>query len=281
MVHKLPIICLMRISIQLGLFVIGIFFFSDATLAEQNEPELDLDFQVYLWRALTTVEDIVGDDSTSSPSNVSRQRDESSREASVTDTPEGDATRAYRAPEIYYLADSDSEVTRVRAAEGRLSRSYAYRGTNPIVFFRKVKLGEEVRREILGEVHVEKGLGRVLLLFLPTRESSGAYRILPLENSLERVPSGRALIYNFTRGPLACRIGDRDFILAPGTYERLSLSRVEDFTLPVHLATQSEPGEWEAIHRQDVIVNPESSLLFLIYRAQGTQGQLRILTLEN
>lgn len=255
------------------IFLAGI---SSETLVSET-PEVDISFQVYLWRELTSIGD---KEETGAPASSAPVMERQSVESDV-DTPAGAATRAYRMPHIYYFADADAEPTRVNAAEGRLSRTYSYQGPNPLVFFHPRGESDQLSREIIGEVAIENGSGRFLLLFLPTAYRSGAYRILPLENSLDRVPTGSALIYNFTRGPLACRIGDQDFILAPGKYERIAIHRVENFTLPVYLAALNDQNEWHAIHRENVIVDPKSSLLFLIHRTQGYQDQLRILTLEN
>lgn len=254
----------------------SLFLFLPALIAE--EPEVEITFQVYLWRQLQSIEAVSLD-----PEQTNQQIPSGAEtQSEADDTPPGVATQLYRAPEIYFYADGRSDLTRLNAAEGRLSRTFRYRGTNPLSFFRYINLeGEEERKEVLGEVTIEGSTGRMLLLFLPLVSGNGIYRILPLENSAQRIPPGNALVYNFTGTQLASRIGDRDFVLQPGDSERVSIRRVEDFTLPVHLAIRTEANEWEPIHREDAIVNPQSSLLFLIHRAHGDRNQLRILTLQN
>lgn len=249
--------------------------FSSALSENEDEEVLNLTFQVYIWRTSTSIENLVGTEppTTKTPSQKNNLLEE--------DPPMGDVTALYVAPEIKFLSDGIAAVQSIRASEGRLSREQRYRGPNPLIFFNEKVVDGETVRLPLGEVTITPSLRRVLLLFLPMPGGAPGYRILPLDNSLDLVPNGEALIYNFTGGELATQVGDNQFVLPAGKYRRISMREIDNFRMPIQLAMQNESGAWEVIHRQNSVVNPDSSLLFLIHRAEGTSNLLRIITLEN
>ena len=68
-------------------------------------------------------------------------------------------------------------------------------------------------------------------------------------------------------------------LLNSGQSRMVNISRIQDYRLPVRLASQNQDSEWRKRMDEDLILNPASRVLLLLHEPR--EGQFRILTLEN
>lgn len=229
----------------LGL-IVGLAYSLTAGLSAQEAPEVSVDFQVYLMKTPPLV-----------PVN------KNDVDLRIPD---------YVPPKLAFLkADGSTETMKV--AEGRLSPTYHYEGSNPLTF-----VGSSAT-DLQGRVQVRPGTRRVLLLFFPGRNEGQPYRILPVETSDDKFRSGQALVLNLTATPLALELGRDQMLLNSGQSRMVNISRIQDYRLPVRLASQNQDSEWRKRMDEDLILNPASRVLLLLHEPR--EGQYRILTLEN
>ncbi|MGE9290092.1 MAG: hypothetical protein ACQKBT_03825 [Puniceicoccales bacterium] len=242
-----------------------LYLSSACSLTLQAQDILDIPFQVYLW---------------SDPDKTERAEAKFGRKA----TDGMSAELPYVPPVIQYSPDGpESESVSIRAEERRLSPTYRYKGTSPLVLFREIPSAEGKPRRIpLASTKLSSDLKRALLILYPTQNQSGPkYQIFTIDNSLERTPRGTALIYNLSRKQIALAFNQQKILIAPGKSAPAQLEKSDDYSILLQIGSENETNQWEIRHIQRLIIDPNDSILLLIYTLPGKNEKFRIMTLEN
>ncbi|GHC05036.1 hypothetical protein [Cerasicoccus arenae] len=108
---------------------------------------------------------------------------------------------------------SDGEMIPLRVHSMRRSSEVDYHGSNPIVFFRKGKDGQEQDAyQPVAQVQLDGSIKKPLFFFAG---EGGNYKIVTLEDSFDKYPTGSYRFYNFTERDLIAKMGDEILQLPP------------------------------------------------------------------
>ncbi|MBC2602708.1 hypothetical protein [Puniceicoccus vermicola] len=188
----------------------------------------------------------------------------------------------YVPPTIEFSPNGGDEVELVQAAEQRLSPTYWYEGSNPLVFFRQESVGTgSVRRVFLGDVSIPPSFRHALLLFLPDPESRNTYRIYPIDNSRERVKPGEACVLNITGTTIGCLFNQEQILLEPGEQKVVPIGASESVYIVVRIGAENNKGDWKERYAEQLYVNPSDSLTILVYNKAGRPNNFRIMQIKN
>ncbi|WP_269522706.1 hypothetical protein [Coraliomargarita parva] len=235
--------------------------------AVETEESRELSFQVYLWQGGTPA----GVKTIKKPGSDTNRNDEAEGIFLMD---------AYEPPLIQYCPTGINEAVQVNALEQRLSPRYKYTGTGPLQFFQDIPQSDgTIQRKQLGIVDLPANDQHALLIFYP-KKLGGGYDIYPINNSLESIPAGKSRIYNLTTTPIACMFNEQSLRLMPGGSDTASLGPQEDFFVVVRIGAPNEEGKWRERYAQRLRVNPEASILTLIYKKSEQQNAYRIVALE-
>ncbi len=234
----------------------------NTSLAQEKTPVY---FQVCLWPG-------------GSPPGVLTRKEDGSIGGSEV---QGNVMQSYRPPIIQYCPDGVGESSDVNAVERQISPTYKYDGLNPLRFFQETLAPDgSITRKVIAEVNIPQNIKRALLVFYP-RKSEAWYDVILIDNSIEHIRPGEALVLNLTASAVACMFNKQQLILQPMGSDIAELGPVANFTAIVRIGSADGNGEWRERHAERLFVESTDRVLALIHTKPGRESQYRILVLKN
>lgn len=247
-----------RNSYRLLAFSLALLTHIQAEMTD-TPPQLDLDFQVYIWPhggpAPDNSQDMqVGNESILLPKYVSKQ--------------------------IGLL--QGEHITLIAADKARLSALAQYSGPTPIRFVEPTAIpSEDQRPDIIAEVHPPNSMKNGLFIFFPIANDTVKYQILAVDTTHEKISAGHSIIYNLTPDDIAIKIGNEQMQMNTMANETVTINHLRDSSLPIQIAVESEQsGQWMLRYSTRKIIQPDSRLIFIIYNPEGKRSLYRILALN-
>lgn len=234
------------------LFLVLGLFLPQYFLHAQEQPEtLNVKFRVYLW---------------SNPPQTQQK-------VEMTDVNgEPPPLMDYKTPTISYM-DGPNRSKSIHAAARRLSRTYTYQGTNPLVFVDEHTTGpdgEPVYTE-LGRVTLPTNASEVILFLFPNPTSVQVhYNIVAIPAAAEDIPSGDALVMNISGTQIAAKIGEQQVVLDNSATQRIRIGSPKNSILPIMIGAPDENGQWQRKFSQPIVVNNNAGSILLFYTANNS-----------
>jgi len=198
---------------------------------------------------------------------------------------------------IYFSQGEDSDA-QVEINDFRISRKYTYTGASPLIFFTKSQTPEgEVVRTPVAQFPFDPRYKKLLFIFYPNPAQQGTYQIYPIATDDQSMPPGSYRVQNQTRKQVAMLLNGQTYQFASGQLQVLNppAAKEETFELdlsspdealspdaapepetltaaariPVHLAYQTEEGQWETFFKKKWLYRPDIRTFVFIYNIDG------------
>ncbi len=178
------------------------------------------------------------------------------------------------------FVDIMGEYHELELSPYNLSTVLQYQGPREIVFYATRPSDAEDRPEVRGTALIPRAASEVILLFVEPSIPGDRYRIIALDNSLDRIPVDSLRLINMTSQLLAYDISGEFGKLQPGENTIYRYDQGGDYAR-IKLAYQSDDISWRlGISRyQQLITGRRTTYLLLPNAHKDTQGfVIRVLT---
>jgi len=178
--------------------------------------------------------------------------------------------------EVFFMSAAGGE-TEIMIYPARVTKSYAYNGTTPIVFYKKNNGDEEPT--LIGTFDLKPGVSSWMLLFV--QQADGGYRIagypMPV---MSRSNSVSCSFINISRAPVVGIIGKQKFSLSPGEMKSIDLSddASNESSSQIMLALRNK-DTWTKFYSTYWGVRDNQRWTVLIYPKEDASG-LRVLKIR-
>ena len=178
---------------------------------------------------------------------------------------------------IYYKGSGDT-YERVKVYAGLISGSFEYTGPSRLQFYTKRPAsagGSQYTPFCFVDI---PATSRELTFFLMANGEEGC-RLLPVDTSLESIPSDKVAICNVTQSELACSLMEDPFKIQPMSLKLMDL-KMDGVYQPVLIASRGVSGEWKRRLVQKLTVSPSNTKLWIIYNREGNPDRFSLLSIS-
>lgn len=245
-----------------------------------EEDAINVEFQLFLWPGIQHDLDPFRDSEALKKQNNALRDDQADE---MNPSEEAGNYVPYLPARLFFRSYGEDNFELIELAQNRLSKKYRFRGNGPIVFYREaLDASGELQYKPVGQYAFTGTASRKLLFVqVGSENNSPRVRLFGVENTMDRIPRGQALVYNLSSVQLACRIVDEQAVLNPGDNMRLSLSRQDEQQMRILVASHSNDNGWELRHQQRLAFRDDSSLLILVFSVDEANTRFRVTTLSN
>ncbi len=165
---------------------------------------------------------------------------------------------------------SDGTTVAISADENALSPSYHFEETGPLVLFKEVPDEGRTRRVTVATLAVPRGLTHAVVLLTAGDKTLTTYSGLWIDDSPTARPVGTVLLLNRSQHPLAFKMDETEFTLAPKAMHQLPVSA--DVKRIVVKADAEVAGRWEPVIGNPLPVRPGVRVLLLLRDGRPQPG---------
>ncbi|HBR94972.1 MAG TPA: hypothetical protein DEA90_12495 [Opitutae bacterium] len=224
--------------------------------AQDKEPDVNIDFQAFLWPSHAPIAAIDPDG----------------------DSPPEQPGTAYTPPEVAYLENGKGSTKTFQLLDDRLTGHLQYRGSQQLTFYKPgTEISNPEARVELGRIAISPSAKELTIFFLP--QANGKYQLFSIETSATSIPPGNTLIYNLSTTRLACKLDTENFTIDSGKYALKQLSLPNKHYQPILVASLRQDGEWQRSLARKLIVDKSDRLLLIIYNLEANPNSYNLMKL--